>query len=107
MIRQAVPRRGPSRRGPPRHRPDWPAIDRLVAQYGNIDVPVTITFGEHDEAMPAAMSYKLARQIPGAKLEPLPHCMHSPHLECPVELAGIIRRSIGAAPAPPDRFSAP
>jgi 2-hydroxy-6-oxonona-2,4-dienedioate hydrolase len=81
MILQATPRR------PGAPRPDWPAVDKLAAEYANIDVPTAIVCGAHDETLPAAMSYKLSAQIRGASLRVLPDCMHSPHLEHPQQCA--------------------
>ena len=85
MILQATPRRRDA------VRPDWSEVDRLVEQYANIDVPVAIAAGAHDETLPVSMSYKLAAQIPGATLQVIPNCMHSPHLEHPETCARIIR----------------
>jgi len=96
MIVQATPRRPKPVRPA---RPDWPRIDRLVMQYSNIDVPVRIACGAHDETFPASMSYKLAAQVPCAGLVVIRDCMHSPHLERPREAAAIIEDFIGAADA--------
>ena len=84
MILTATPRR------PGRARPDWEEVDRLVMQYANIDVPVLVSCGDHDETLPASMSYKLAAQIPLAELQVIRDCMHSPHLERPLECAALI-----------------
>ena len=93
MILQATPRR------PGQARPDWPVVDRLVEQYRNIQVPVRITCGAHDETFPASMSYKLAAQIPAAQLQVIPECMHSPHLERPRVCAAVIREFLEELPA--------
>jgi pimeloyl-ACP methyl ester carboxylesterase len=99
MILQATPRR------PDAARPDWPAVDKLSTEYGNIDVPTAILCGAHDETLPASMSYKLSDQIRGATLRVLPDCMHSPHLEHPQACADALRQFISreapAAPPPP------
>ena len=88
MILQATPRR------PGGARPDWPEVDRLVTEYANIDVPVRITCGAHDETFPASMSYKLAAQLRFADLHVIPDCMHSPHLERPLACAALIDRFV-------------
>jgi pimeloyl-ACP methyl ester carboxylesterase len=88
MILQATPRRHGQAR------PDWSVVDSLVRQYSNIDIPIAIVCGAHDETLPASMSYKLAAQIPGATLEVIPNCKHSPQLEQPQNSARGIRRFI-------------
>jgi pimeloyl-ACP methyl ester carboxylesterase len=95
MILQATPRRRDE------VRPDWPEVDRLVRQYANVDVPVGIVCGAHDETLPASMSYKLAAQIPGATLTVIPDCMHSPHLEQPQTCARLIRDFVKRTDRPP------
>ena len=84
LIKQAVP--GWETKG----RPDWPAIRRLEKHYRNITVPCLIVWGECDETLPEQMAYKLKDHIPGAQLQELPECMHSPHLECPHKCADLI-----------------
>lgn len=85
MLRQFVPRRDDGQL-------DWPAIERMVADYGNVDVPCLILWGAHDKTLPRSMGFKLEKQIPGAKLETLPSCKHSPQLEHPTRCADYIRR---------------
>jgi hypothetical protein len=51
------------------------------------------------------MGYKLVEQLPAARLAVLNDCMHSPHLECPAEVAQIIRafdRQLAAGGLTPD-----
>jgi pimeloyl-ACP methyl ester carboxylesterase len=84
MILQATPRR------PGGLRPNWPAVDRLSAEYRNIDVSTVIVCGAHDETLPESMSYKLSAQIGGATLRVFPDCMHSPHLEHPQQCADVL-----------------
>ncbi len=72
-------------------RPDWPAIERLVADYANVDVPCLIVWGARDETLPVAMGYKLAAQLPRADLHVIGHAMHSLPLEHPGLCADLIR----------------
>src|ERR1044071_6122312 len=85
MLRQAVPWREKE------HRPDWASIKRLETDYGNIDVPCLIVWGQCDETLPVSMGYKLKDQIAGAKLIVLPDTMHSIQTERPKDCAQIIR----------------
>jgi pimeloyl-ACP methyl ester carboxylesterase len=97
MILQAVPFDAKSRR------PDWVAIERLTADYGNVDVPALILCGARDETLPASMGYKLRAQLPDARLRILRQSMHSPQTEHPVRTAGLVRefaQSLGRGWAP-------
>jgi len=85
MLPQAVPWREKE------HRPDWAAIKRLEADYGNIDVPCVIVWGQCDETLPASMGYKLKDQIAGARLIVLSDTMHSIQTERPQQCVRIIR----------------
>ena len=93
MLSQAVPFKDTGR-------PDWPRIERLVADYANVDVPCQLIVGARDETFSAAMSFKLAAQLPCAELTVLPNCMHALPSEAPRECAGIIRRWLQGVPAP-------
>ena len=84
MIKQAV--EGWATKG----RPEWSPITQLVCNYTNITVPCLIVWGECDETLPEWMGHKLKDHIPGAQLQELPECMHSPHLECPHKCADLI-----------------
>ncbi|MSP60159.1 MAG: alpha/beta fold hydrolase [Myxococcales bacterium] len=53
---------------------------------GRITAPTLIAWGEEDRIIPLAHGKRLARQIPGARLEVIPACGHSPHEERPDEL---------------------
>ena len=45
--------------------------------------PTLVVVGLRDTATPPALSYELAKGIPGAKLVELAHCGHSPHIQDP------------------------
>ena len=90
MIRQAVPFTS-------EERPDWPRIERLVADYRNVSVPCLILWGARDETFPASMGYKLRAQLPRAWLRVLPGCMHQLPAEAPRTCAGQIRDFVTSA----------
>lgn len=96
MLQQAVP-------WSPGFRPDWDAMESVVAMYANVDKPCLIVWGERDEVLPCAMGYKLAAQIRNARLICLPHVKHSPEIECPDIACSLIRQfaATGAVTAPP------
>ncbi|MGQ0613466.1 MAG: alpha/beta fold hydrolase [Planctomycetaceae bacterium] len=76
-------------------RSDWPAIERLVADYARVQVPVLLIAGARDEFVPAAMSYKPSILLPDARLRILPGLMHSPQVEAPALSGGLIREFLG------------
>jgi pimeloyl-ACP methyl ester carboxylesterase len=57
--------------------PDWPGIERIEAEYRNVDVPCLILWGRRDETFPVSMGYKLEEQLPDARLRVLPRTMHT------------------------------
>lgn len=83
MLRQAVAWKG--------HRPDWEANEKVVAGYSFVRLPVLILWGSRDEVFPCSMGYKLAAELPDARMLCLENVMHSPHLETPVQTASLIR----------------
>jgi pimeloyl-ACP methyl ester carboxylesterase len=95
-------------------RPDWDAIERLVADYDNVQVPCLILWGERDETLPVAMGYKLKAQLPNARLRIIEKSMHSLQQERPRLSASLVRdfvRTSGNGWDPigeldPDRFVA-
>ena len=87
QLRQAVPFTEEGK-------PIWPEIERLEANYGNIEIPCLIVWGRRDETLPVSMGYKLAAQIPSAKLTIVTKTKHSPQMERPRLSAGLVRRFI-------------
>jgi pimeloyl-ACP methyl ester carboxylesterase len=96
MLAQACPREG--------DRLHWPSVERLTADYRNVDVPVHIVWGAHDEVLPVSMGFKLDAQLPDARLTIVPDCMHSVHLERPLLSARIIEQFTDRMPTAP-RFT--
>ena len=89
MLRQAVPwQKEPSR-------PLWAEIDKLEAQYRNIDVPCLILWGKWDETLPASMGHKLKNQIRGARLEVFKRVGHSVPTEAPLMCVDSICSMLG------------
>lgn len=88
MLTQAVPW---TKEG----RPDWPQIKQLTSAYRHVHVPCLIVWGERDETLSQAMGYKLAAQLPHAKLVIVPETMHSLHLERPQKAVSLIRGFVG------------
>jgi len=87
MIRRAAPL-------DERARPIWSQVDRLVADYANVDVPCLILWGGRDETLPVAMGYKLHAQLPSSRLLILREAMHSLPIEEPLFCNAFIRRFV-------------
>lgn len=85
MIRQAVPFHVKEKR------PDWRAIERLVADYERVREPVLILWGARDETLPTSMGYKLQAQLPSAWLRVVERSMHSLQVERPGLTSDLIR----------------
>lgn len=84
MLHQAVPHE--------KGRPRWDKIEPIVAGYSHVSPRTLIVWGECDEVLPVSMGYKLAAQLPKAKLVTLPRCGHSLVLEQPREVARLAER---------------
>lgn len=89
IIRRALPWLPPEER-----RPDWAAMEAFESRYASIDVPVLIVWGRRDEILAAAMGYKLAAQLPRARLVVMDGVMHSPQTERPRETVAEILRFV-------------
>lgn len=68
---------------------------RLDGKLGDLDVPVTVVWGEHDDVLPLEVGEQLTRELPRAELVILPRCGHIPHLECPQRFLPALRRALG------------
>src|SRR4051794_21572901 len=55
----------------------------LRPQLSQVEVPVLVLVGEHDEATPPPMSRELAAGLPNARLKIIPGCAHVPQLQAP------------------------
>ncbi len=76
-------------------RPDWTRIEPLVAAYANIQIPTLILWGDRDETLSVAMGYKLAAELPNARLRIVRDSMHSLLWERPTVSAQLIRDFLG------------
>lgn len=72
-------------------RPDWLEMERAEGFSRLIRARTLVVWGRRDELLPVSMGYKLAAEIPGARLVTMERTMHSPQLERPRELASIVR----------------
>ncbi len=63
----------------------------LADLLGRIEVPTLVVAGEHDEVISPRWNARTARAIPGARLEVIPDCGHTPHEECPDALLEVVR----------------
>jgi 3-oxoadipate enol-lactonase len=69
------------------------ACDRaqdLRAVAGRVDAPVLLVAGAEDALTGPAHARALAEAIPGARLELIPGCGHTPQVEHPAELARLV-----------------
>lgn len=71
---------------------EWEQADALERDYANVTVPCLLVWGRRDEACPVAMGYKLAAQLPDARLRILPRGRHSLPVDEPAACAALIRR---------------
>ncbi|MBI2893766.1 MAG: alpha/beta hydrolase [Deltaproteobacteria bacterium] len=62
----------------------------LVPLLPRIDAPTLVVWGEHDRLVPLRLGERLARQIPGARLEVLAGAGHAVNEERPEELARLL-----------------
>jgi pimeloyl-ACP methyl ester carboxylesterase len=84
MLREAVPHIGLY--------PDWPAIERINADYARNRVPCLILWGERDGRLPVSLGFKLVLQLPQANLIVVRGAGHFLPYERPNEVADFIRR---------------
>jgi pimeloyl-ACP methyl ester carboxylesterase len=73
------------------------ALLRMLDRYadntgdpGRIQCPTLLVWGEEDRAVPLAHGKRLVKQIPGARLEVIGSCGHSPHEERPDEYLRVV-----------------
>ncbi|MCC6557067.1 MAG: alpha/beta hydrolase [Polyangiaceae bacterium] len=63
----------------------------VVARLTRITSPTLVVWGRDDQIFPAQSAQRLAREIPGARLE-IMDAGHSPHEERPVEFVALVRQ---------------
>ena len=67
------------------------------AEIASIANPSLVVVGLRDTATPPALSYALAKGIPGARLVELAHCGHSPHIQDPEGFWQALKPFLGLA----------
>jgi len=63
---------------------------------GAVRAPTLVAVGEHDKPDFHAIAERLAREIPGARLEVIAGAGHLPPLERPEETAALVRSFVSA-----------
>ncbi len=74
---------------------EWTIVDRL----GEIDVPLLLISGEHDEARPEVVQV-IAERVPGARWELFETSSHTPHLEEPERFLRVVEAFLEDAERP-------
>lgn len=64
---------------------------RWVGALERLDLPALVAWGERDPVAVLAIGERLARELPGAKLETWPDLGHYPQVEDPVRFASLVR----------------
>jgi pimeloyl-ACP methyl ester carboxylesterase len=67
-------------------------IASLGPKINKVRAPTLVVWGDLDRLAPVALDSRLAREIPGARLEILPGCGHSPPEERPEKTVEILTR---------------
>jgi pimeloyl-ACP methyl ester carboxylesterase len=63
-----------------------------------IDVPTLVVSGASDRVISPRWNRRTAAAIPGARLEVIPDCGHTPHEECPDTLLDLLRSFLAELP---------
>ena len=83
-------------------------INRLntvtTARLAAIDLPTLVVWGRKDGIVPLRLGRRLARALPNARLLVIDDCGHSPHQQCPDEVAAALKALVRDARS--DRASA-
>jgi len=74
---------------------DWSIVERL----GEIDVPLLLVSGEHDEVRPEVVQV-IAERVPGARWELFETSSHTPHLEEPERFLRVVEAFLEEAETP-------
>jgi pimeloyl-ACP methyl ester carboxylesterase len=68
-------------------------VERLAA----IDLPTLVVWGRKDGIVPLRLGRRLARALPNARLLVIDDCGHSPHQQCPDEVAAALKALVREA----------
>jgi pimeloyl-ACP methyl ester carboxylesterase len=72
----------------------------LDGRLGEVNLPVTLLWGESDRLMPAAYAERIAKGLPIARLTPVPRCGHVPPRECPDRFLPLLEKALQTPPTP-------
>ena len=72
----------------------WPGWERARSEYGGIQRPVLLLYGDHDWSRPAEREADAAA-IPGARMRVIPGAGHFLSLDAPEALMGAVREVVG------------
>jgi len=75
----------------------------LDGRLGEVNLPVTLLWGESDRLMPPAYAERIAKGLPASRLVPVPRCGHVPQRECPDRFLPLLEQALGAPPMPSDQ----
>jgi pimeloyl-ACP methyl ester carboxylesterase len=65
-------------------------FETYIEQYGSLNLPVLIVWGDHDSVLPEESGYRLEKDLPQVTLEIVEDCGHNVQEECPAETARAI-----------------
>ena len=68
----------------------------LDERLGDLDVPVTLIWGEQDGILPLSYAERMQSMIDGATLTVIPGCGHIPHNECADKFIEALNANLGA-----------
>ena len=71
-------------------------LDELVACYPSLDVSALLIWGRQDPVVPLKLAHRLAKDLPGSRLEVLDSCGHIPQEEKPRESLQLLRAFLTA-----------
>jgi pimeloyl-ACP methyl ester carboxylesterase len=80
--------------------PDWPAIDRRLAEEKSIEKHVLVVWGMHDTTLPVPLGYRLVADLKSARLETVEGGTHSLPVEAPDACADALSRFAREPAAP-------
>ena len=73
----------------------------LDGRLGEIEVPVDLVWGESDRHLTLDYCRRLERELPAARLWPVPRCGHLPPNECPKKFLDVLKQVLAAEPPEP------
>lgn len=79
----------------------------LDGRLGEIQVPVTLVWGEADRLLDLAYARRVAASLPRARLLTLPGCGHIPQRECPDRLVAALSQALAEPPVGPAALAPP